>query len=109
MIDRELFPGDMAKSDADIAAAIRSEGGHRSHPGGTCRMGNDELAVVDSELRVQGLAGLRVVDASVMPDLPSGNTNIPTIMIGEKAADMIRGQRLEPARLTEPAAVASIR
>jgi choline dehydrogenase len=97
MIARELFPGPEAQSDADIAAAIRQEGGHRSHPVGTCRMGHDKLAVVDAELRVHGIAGLRVVDASVMPELPGGNTNVPTIMIGEKAADIIRGRRLEPA------------
>jgi len=97
MIERELLPGDDAKSDAQIADVIRREGGHRSHPVGTCRMGNDARAVVDPDLRVRGLTGLRVVDASVMPELPGGNTNIPTIMIGEKAADLIRGRTLEPA------------
>jgi choline dehydrogenase len=99
MIERELLPGDEAQSDVQIAEVVRREGGHRSHPVGTCRMGNDALAVVDPELRVHGLTGLRVVDASVMPELPGGNTNVPTIMIGEKAADLIRGRKLEPAAL----------
>jgi choline dehydrogenase len=97
MIERELLPGSEAQSDAQIAEVIRREGGHRSHPVGTCRMGNDARAVVDPQLRVHGLAGLRVVDASVMPELPGGNTNVPTIMIGEKAADLIKGREPEPA------------
>jgi choline dehydrogenase len=97
MVDHEIAPGADCTSDADLAAFIRANAGHRSHPVGTCRMGQDAMAVVDAELRVRGIDGLRVVDASVMPELPGGNTNVPTIMIGEKAADMIRGRTLEPA------------
>lgn len=63
------------------------------HPTGTCRIGNDPLAVVDSQLRVRGLQNLRVADASVMPSVPSGNTNAPSIMVGERAADFIRRGR----------------
>lgn len=91
MIKGELSPGPDARAPAEIAAAIRANAGHRAHPVGTCRMGVDEGAVVDAQLRVHGIEGLRVADASIMPELPSGNTNLPTIMIGEKAAAMIRG------------------
>ena len=85
----EIFPGDAVQGDADITAFIRRKAETVYHPVGSCRMGNDDAAVVDSELRVRGVAGLRVVDASVMPNLPGGNTNAPTIMIAEKAADLI--------------------
>jgi len=86
----ELHPGASATSDADLAKFLRNEVETLYHPVGTCKMGNDALAVVDARLRVHGVERLRVVDASVMPVVPAGNTNAPTIMIAEKAADMIR-------------------
>ncbi len=90
---RELFGVRDGMSDAQWEDHIRSRADTIYHPVGTCRMGVDETAVVDPELRVRGLDGLRVVDASVMPTLTGGNTNAPTIMIAEKAADLIRGER----------------
>ena len=85
----EIFPGAATQTHADIAAFIRRKAETVYHPVGTCRMGSDADAVVDPELRVHGVAGLRVVDASVMPTLPGGNTNAPTVMIAERAADFI--------------------
>ena len=95
----ELEPGAGKTSDADIEAWIRQRSETIYHPVGTCKMGSDPMAVVDSQLRVRGVDGLRVVDASIMPTLIGGNTNAPTIMIAEKAADMIKGagQRREAA------------
>jgi choline dehydrogenase len=86
----EKFPGASVKTRADVAGYVRSAAESTYHPVGTCKMGRDSMAVVDSSLRVRGIEALRVVDASVMPLIPSGNTNAPTIMIAEKAADMIR-------------------
>src|ERR1700691_490638 len=85
----EIDPGDKITSDEALLAYCRARGTTIYHPTSTCRMGNDPLAVVDQRLRVRGIDGLRVVDASVMPDLVSGNTNAPVIMIAEKASDLI--------------------
>jgi len=100
---REEAPGAEVQSDAEIDAWIRRAAETIYHPVGTCRMGRsgDPLAVVDSALRVQALSGLRVIDASVMPTLVGGNTNAPTMMIAEKAADMILG-RAPPAPIDAP-------
>lgn len=86
----EVAPGIEVRDDAGIEAFVRRASSTTWHPAGTCRMGVDEAAVVDSKLRVRGITGLRVADASIMPAIVSGNTNAPTIMIGEKAADLIR-------------------
>ena len=86
----ELLPGPEARTDEDLLAAARRIAQTIYHPIGTCRMGSDPAAVVDARLRVHGLGGLRVVDASIMPTITSGNTNAPAIMIGEKASDLIR-------------------
>lgn len=88
-IVREFAPGDAVSSDEQLAEFVRSTGKTSFHIAGTCKMGADEMAVVDSRLRVKGAENLRVVDASIMPLVTSGNTNAPSIMIGEKGADLI--------------------
>jgi choline dehydrogenase len=90
VLGRRLFPAEGVDTDDDILADLRRRVNLLYHPVGTCRMGGDESAVVDSELRVRGVGGLRVIDASVMPTITSGNTNAPTIMIAERGADLIR-------------------
>ena len=102
-VDSELSPGKHVASDADILAYARQRGTTVFHAIGTCQMGPAarESSVVDEQLRVHGLEGLRVVDASIMPTMPSANTNASTLMIAEKASDLIRGRvplpRVEPS------------
>lgn len=87
----EIFPGNQVQSDEQIRDFLRRKCDNIYHPVGTCKMGNDDMAVVDSELKVHGIEGLRVIDASIMPTLIGGNTNAPTVMIAEKGADAILG------------------
>jgi choline dehydrogenase len=87
-----IFPARNDLSDAELADFIRAKAETVYHPVGTCRMGGDDASVVDNDLRVRGVEGLRVIDASVMPTLIGGNTNAPTMMIAERAADLIRGR-----------------
>lgn len=98
VITEEYIPGEAYASDRELLEAARQYSQSIYHPAGTCKMGHDDLAVVDDELRVHGLKGLRVVDASIMPTIVSGNTNAPTIMIAEKAADLIKAAQAQQAR-----------
>lgn len=93
LIVRETRPGPVTDSDDALLDYLKTSGQTSWHPIGTCRMGNDALAVVDARLRVHGIDRLRVVDSSVMPTMPTSNTNAPSIAIGEKAADMILADR----------------
>ena len=88
----ELKPGAHLTSDEELAHAAGDLGTTIFHPVGTCKMGRDPMAVVDAQLRVRGVHNLRVVDASIMPTITSGNTNAPTVMIAEKGAEFIRQQ-----------------
>ena len=85
----EFFPGPDVREDAELDAYVRASLGSYHHPVGTCRMGTDPLAVVDAELRVRGIHGLRVADASVMPTIPTANTNATVYAIAERAADLL--------------------
>ena len=105
IVGQELAPGLEVATDEAIAAYIRQAVNTFWHPVGTCKMGTDAMAVVDSELRVHGIEGLRVVDASIMPTITTGNTNAPTIMIGEKAAALIKASDRLSQRVS--AAIAS--
>ena len=89
-VSHEVAPGAAAAGDDDLIDHAREQGVAIYHPIGTCKMGNDAMAVVDERLRVRGVAGLRVIDASVMPTMPSGNTHAPTMMIAERGSDMIK-------------------
>jgi choline dehydrogenase-like flavoprotein len=89
----EVLPGPATQTDDEIRRFARDSLGTTFHPAGTCKMGRDRMAVVDPELRVRGVEGLRVIDASIMPTVTSGNTNAPVMMIAEKGADMILGRQ----------------
>jgi choline dehydrogenase len=96
--DVELAPGPDVQTDDEIDAFVRANLESTMHPCGSCRMGEDAMAVVDSELRVRGMEGLRVIDSSVFPTEPNGNLNAPTIMLAERAADLVKGgPMLEPS------------
>lgn len=88
----EALPGVAVSAERDLELFLRANLNISHHPVGSCRMGVDARAVVDPQLKVFGVSGLRVVDASIMPTIPGGNTNAPTIMIAERAADMILGR-----------------
>jgi choline dehydrogenase len=87
---KEFYPGNSVSTDDEIETFLREECETGYHPIGTCRMGTGPNAVVDDQLKVHGLEGIRVADASIFPTMPSGNTNAPSIMVGEKAADLIK-------------------
>ena len=89
MVGEELAPGSQYQTDEELLEWIRNHAETTYHPVGTCKMGADPMAVVDEQLRVHGIEKLRVADASIMPTLTSGNTNAPSIMIGEKCAQMV--------------------
>jgi choline dehydrogenase len=88
----ELSPGPAVQSDEELDEFLRDAVESAYHPSCTCKMGSDEMSVVDGQCKVRGLSGLRIVDSSIMPSIVSGNLNAPTIMIAEKAADIISGR-----------------
>jgi choline dehydrogenase len=102
-IAEERAPGEACQSDADLLAYARDTGTTVYHPTSTCRMGPDANAVVDERLRVRGFERLRVIDASIMPTVASGNTNAAAVMIGEKGSDMV----LEDAKANVPLAMSA--
>ncbi|MDH3701348.1 MAG: GMC family oxidoreductase N-terminal domain-containing protein [Alphaproteobacteria bacterium] len=95
VVGEELEPGADVQTDEELLEYMRNHGQTTYHPTGTCKMGRDPMAVVDEKLRVHGLQGLRVADASIMPTMTSGNTNAPSMMIGEKCADMILAEAMD--------------
>jgi choline dehydrogenase len=97
LVSEERLPAATVQSDDEIDAYVRNMVGTAMHPTSTCAMGIDAMAVVDANLQVRGIEALRVADASVMPTIPGGNTNAPTIMIAEKASDLILRRQLPPA------------
>jgi choline dehydrogenase len=101
LIAEEILPGAQRKTREDLLEFARSAGGTVFHPVGTCRMGSDERAVVDPELKVRGVQGLRVIDASIMPNMVSANTNAASIMIGEKGADLVLNPAERAARAAD--------
>ena len=105
-VRKEHFPGPAVRTQSDLEAYARQYGRTSYHPVGTCRMGGDPDSVVDPELRVRAVSGLRICDSSVMPRLVSSNTNAPSIMIAEKAADLIKGTPVKPIARVETLATA---
>jgi choline dehydrogenase len=89
-----IQPTDKVQTDEQIDAFVRASVDSAYHPCGTCKIGVDKMAVVDSELRVQGIKNLRVIDASVFPTIPNGNLNAPTMMLAERGADLVKGATL---------------
>ena len=94
LIKRERMPGAGVKTDQDVREYVKQWSKTDYHPVGSCKMGSDPMAVVDTQLRVHGLGGLRVIDASIMPTLISGNTQAPSIMVGEKGAAIMRAGKV---------------